>query len=371
MDMEQFYQAALAATLGYLAPAKMPALLKTFGTAEEALLQSGESLVQQGLLTPGLAKYWHSARQQAMPEKIYDFCTKNQVKIFCFSDAGYPERLRHIAAPPPVLYVKGDLPAEGPAVSIVGSRKATEYGLSTAANFGAALAAAGVLVVSGGALGIDAASHRGALRGGGKTAAVLGSGLEFLYPRSNLRLFRQMEDNGGALVTEFAPWVEPLGRQFPMRNRIIVGLSQAVLVVEAAIKSGAMITARLALEENRELLAIPGPITSETSQGTNRLIKEGAGLISAPEEILQMAGVGATPEKVLQYQEPSLFSEAPKEEGQMLKALHAYIAAHPGATLDILAEHFTWPVASISTFLLELEMAGLVVQDMGSRYRAV
>lgn len=370
-NLEAVYQAALAAFLGYQAAGKMPGLLEAFGSAQDVLHQSGDTLTKAGFLTPALERYWQSEKQRSMPEKIYDFCKKEHVRILTWQDVSYPERLRHITAPPPVLYVKGELSGDDPTLAIVGARKATNYGLSVAEQFATALAASHVCIVSGGALGVDAASHNGALKGGGKTLAVLGSGLGFLYPRSNLRLFSQIVENGGALMTEFAPWVEPLGRQFPMRNRIIVGLSQAVLVTEAALKSGAMITARLAVEENRELLSIPGPITSETSQGTNRLLKEGAHVITCPEEILQILGVGVTQEKKLHYQEPSLFAEVPREEGQKLQALHAHIKNHPGQTLDTLAEQFPWPIAALSTYLLQLEMAGLIVQDLGNHYRSI
>lgn len=285
-DMEQIYCAALTSLLNYDAPLWVPRFRETFGSCRAAWEAGRKDLAGAGLLSRELSQVWDSARKEALPERIYDYCQKHQVRLLGRWSPGYPPLLAQLSAPPPVLYCKGELPKEESALAIVGSRKATDYGLGAAGQFARAAAAEGVPVISGGAYGIDAAAHRAVLDAGGKTVAVLGGGLEELYPRRHLRLFDRICQEG-ALVTEYDPWTPPLPQNFPLRNRIIVGLSKAVLVVEAAIRSGAMSTAHAAVDENRELFAVPGPISSETSQGTHRLLKQGARLADDPEEILE------------------------------------------------------------------------------------
>ena len=201
-------------------------------------------------------------------------------------DTGYPVNLREIQAPPERLYVRGALAEDDAlAIAIVGSRAATPYGLAVAERLGADLAARGVTVVSGLARGIDSAAHRGALRAGGRTIAVLGSGVDVIYPPENRLLAGEIEAQG-ALVSQFEPGTRPLAGHFPARNRVIAGLSLGVVVVEAASRSGSLITAGLAGEMGREVMAVPGPLTSPQSVGAHRLIQDGAALIQDWEDVV-------------------------------------------------------------------------------------
>ena len=201
-------------------------------------------------------------------------------------DDEYPAQLREVPEAPEFLYVRGTLAREDAlAVAVVGSRLATEYGVGVAEDLGAALAARGITVVSGLARGIDSAAHRGALRAGGRSIAVLGSGADVIYPPENRRLAAQIEGSG-AVVSQFAPGTPPLAHHFPLRNRVIAGLALGVVVVEAAERSGALITARLAAEFGREVMAVPGRVTSAASRGAHALIRDGAALVESGEDII-------------------------------------------------------------------------------------
>lgn len=201
-------------------------------------------------------------------------------------DADYPRRLLRLPDPPDPLYVRGRVP-DGPAVAVVGSRRCTRYGATMARVMAASIVSAGWTVVSGLARGIDTAGHLGALDGAGTTVAVLGSGIDVWYPASN-RLLGERVLEAGAVVSEYPPATTPAPWRFPARNRIIVGLSDAVVVVEAAERSGALITARLAMEHGIDVFAVPGDLDRETSRGTNRLIADGAHPIVSPTEIVEV-----------------------------------------------------------------------------------
>lgn len=198
----------------------------------------------------------------------------------------YPDRLRHIPDPPYALYVKGSLPEErAPSVAIVGARRCTPYGEQMALEYGETLALAGVQVISGMAKGIDGAGQRGALNGGGSTYGVLGCGADVCYPREHIGLYMDMQARGGVL-SELVPGQPPLPMFFPARNRIISGLADAVLIMEARERSGSLITADLALEQGKDVYALPGPVTSPLSQGCHRLIRQGAEILISPEDLL-------------------------------------------------------------------------------------
>src|SRR5215468_12004292 len=212
--------------------------------------------------------------------------TRAAATQIALGDATYPENLREIVSPPPRLYVRGTL-AEGDAlaIAIVGSRQATSYGLAVAERFAADLAARGVTIVSGLARGIDTAAHRGALRAGGRTIAVLGSGVDVIHPVENRALAGRIEASG-ALISEFEPGMPPLAYHFPLRNRVIAGLALGVVVVEASEQSGALITARLAAELGREVMAVPGRANSPSSRGAHALIRDGAALVETWEDVV-------------------------------------------------------------------------------------
>ena len=208
--------------------------------------------------------------------------------VLILDDGSYPALLREIDDPPPVLYVKGDWQAcfDLPAVGIVGSRMCSTYGENASEMLARDLASRGICVVSGLARGIDSAAHRGAIRGKGKTVAVMGTGIDAVYPKENTGLVREILESGGAVVSQFPLGTPPLKDNFPYRNRIISGLSLGVLIVEASERSGSLITARLAMEQNREVMAVPGNITSANSFGTNYLIKSGAKLVQQWQDVV-------------------------------------------------------------------------------------
>lgn len=206
-------------------------------------------------------------------------------------DAIYPKLLLEIPSPPDELYYFGDLNLSLPAVAVVGTRRATQYGLNIAYSLAFDLAKAGVCVVSGLALGVDGRAHKGAVDAGGKTIAVLGSGLDYIRPLQNKDLANKIIETGGAIVSEFPHDHPPERWTYPQRNRIIAGLSKAIIVVEAPEKSGALITARLALDYNRDIGAVPGEITSLNSYGPNALLKNGAAVIRSADDVLEMLGL--------------------------------------------------------------------------------
>ena len=208
--------------------------------------------------------------------------------VLILDDGSYPPLLREIADPPITLYVKGEWQAcfERPCVAVVGSRMCSTYGENASEMLARDLASRGICIVSGLARGIDAAAHRGAIRGGGKTIAVLGTGIDNVYPRENTRLVKEILESGGAIVSQFPLGTPPLKDNFPYRNRIISGLSHGVLIIEASERSGSLITARLATEQDREVMAVPGNITSGNSYGTNYLIKAGAKLVQQWQDVV-------------------------------------------------------------------------------------
>jgi DNA processing protein len=208
--------------------------------------------------------------------------------ILILDDGSYPNLLREIADPPITLYVRGDWQAcvEQPCIAVIGSRQCSTYGANASEMVSRDLASRGITVVSGLARGIDATAHKGALQGKGRTVAVMGTGIDGVYPKENTRLVREILDSGGCLVSQFPLGTPPLKDNFPYRNRIISGLSLGVLIVEASERSGSLITARLATEQNREVMAIPGNITSANSYGTNYLIKAGAKLVQQWQDIV-------------------------------------------------------------------------------------
>ena len=263
------------------------ALLQHFPTPEDVYYAEAEEV----LLTEGITREQAILLENkdcAAADRILADCQRLNVNILTLQDAGYPNRLRNIYDPPCLLYVRGRLPAfdDEAAVAVVGTRDCTPYGVSCAEKLGHGLAAGGAVVVSGLARGIDSAALRGALRAGGTVAAVLGNGTDVIYPPENQYLYEDVAA-AGALVSEYPPGTPPDGRHFPVRNRILSGLSLAALVVEAPERSGALITAGTALEQGRDVFAVPGPIDAPASVGCNRLIRDGAGLVTEGWDVLR------------------------------------------------------------------------------------
>ncbi|MCL5094296.1 MAG: DNA-processing protein DprA [Patescibacteria group bacterium] len=230
-------------------------------------------------------------------DKEEELLEKQGIKYVSFFDKDYPEKLKEIFSPPFVLYYKGELKKEEECIAIVGTRKPTDYGIQATKDIAAGLAQAGVTVVSGMALGIDTFAHESTLKSHGRTIAILGCGLEKPYPTSNSNLANQIVENGGALVSEYSIGTAPLKQNFPARNRIIAGFSLGVLVVEAGEKSGALITAKDALEQNRDVFALPGNIYNKNSFGPNNLIKMGAKPVANALDILEELNLKNLPQK--------------------------------------------------------------------------
>ena len=276
-------------------PRLRAALLEHFGSVEAVLAAPIAELAQ----VPGIGRKLSAAIREApsvadVREEI-ECCRQHGIELVTESHVDYPQRLREIIDPPGLLFVRGRLLGQdGMAVAIVGSRHATTYGLEQAERLARSLARAGLTIVSGLARGIDAAAHRGALAVGGRTLAVLGSGLASIYPPEHRRLADEVAASG-ALVSELAPRVEAMGSTFPQRNRLISGLSLGVIVVEAALRSGALITARHAMEQGREVLAVPGRIDNRLARGCHRLLRDGAKLVESVDDVLEELGPLASP----------------------------------------------------------------------------
>ncbi|HHV08111.1 MAG TPA: DNA-protecting protein DprA [Firmicutes bacterium] len=283
------------------------------------------------------------------------------LEVVTLLDDHYPTNLKTIFDPPPVLYYRGDLRATDElAVGIVGARRATPYGREIAMKFARDLACSGITVVSGLARGVDSAAHRGALAGKGRTLAVLGCGLNVTYPPENARLYDQVAAQG-AVITEFPLDTAPEARNFPRRNRIISGLSRAVVVVEAAVSSGSLITADFALEQGREVFAVPGPLTSRMSQGTNNLIRQGARLVRKVEDIIEELGI--TVESTV-ANGPVLPELTAKE-----KTVYACFPEGTGSVhIDELVRHSRLTAQDVTAILMMLELKGLVRQLPGKMF---
>lgn len=285
-------------------PRTFHALLERFGSAEEALQASVAELKQVDGVGEKLAGAIQSGREIDL-ERETQLCREHGVRQVFSSDSDFPRLLREIHTPPAVLYVKGELaPADNVALAIVGTRHATHYGKAQAERLSGAMARAGLTVISGLARGIDAIAHRAALAAGGRTIAVLGNGLSRVYPPEHADLAGEIAGQG-AVVSELPMTAEPKRGSFPQRNRLISGLTLGVLVVEAAHKSGALITARHALEQGRDVFAVPGRVDNRMSHGCHQLIRDGAKLVERAEDILEELG--------------PLVEAAPTAQGQVIK----------------------------------------------------
>ena len=263
------------------------ALLDAFGSPENVYCADRDALLQ----TPGITRAMLEGLEDKSLEgadRVLGDCDRLGLGLLTIQDALYPDRLRNIYDPPVLLYVQGRMPLfdEEAAVAMVGTRRCTPYGAAVAQRLAYELASQGALVISGLAAGIDACAHRGALRAGGLTAAVIGGGHDIRYPSENRYLYQDIAA-AGVILSEYPPGTEHRGRHFPVRNRILSGLAAAALVVEAPERSGALITAALALEQGRDVFAVPGPVGARESMGCHRLIQEGAGLVTEGRDLLR------------------------------------------------------------------------------------
>jgi DNA processing protein len=359
MAEEVFYWLALSLTPG-IGSTLMRRLLDRFNTPEAVFHAPMKELSKIEGLGEKVAQEIRKGPLEKVVERELSLLREVGGRVITLKDEEYPKRLKDIYDPPALLYVRGELKKEDEfAISIVGSRKTTPYGRWFTEKVSQELARHGVTIVSGMARGIDSLAHWGAISGGGRTIAVLGCGVDVIYPSENRNLFAKMIDRG-AILSEFPMGSPPEGGHFPRRNRIISGLSLGVVVVQASEKSGSLITAGYALEQGREVFAVPGNVGTESSRGTHRLIKEGAKLVESSEDILeeilpQWRRGGEATSKV----------EAPRpdlpEEERVLYELLGETPLH----IDVMIRESRLDPGKVSSLLLNLELKGLVSQWPG------
>jgi DNA processing protein len=359
-DRERAYWVAFNRVPG-IGVARFRLLLERFGSLAAAWQAPPRDLAQAGLDRRALDALL-AARPQLRPERELERVGRLRAKVVTWHDAAYPPLLAAIPDPPPVLYVRGRLAADQ-ALAIVGTRRATLYGRDAAERLAADLASAGLTIVSGLAKGIDTHAHRGALKAGGHTIAVLGHGIDTCYPPENRRLAAEIAERG-ALVTDYAVGTSPLGENFPPRNRIISGLAAGVLVVEAGETSGALITSRYAAEQGRDVFAVPGPITAHASRGCHRLIQDGAKLVRTWEDVVaEWPAAWRRALRPVTTATPA--AEGPR--GVTESRLLPLLGDEPIAIDRVIAETGL-PAGEVAASLMALELRGLVKQLAGQRY---
>ena len=366
MDRERAAWVALALTPG-IGPSRLHALVQACHSPLGALSAPFEFLRSIPGLTTASATALAGATL-AQGEEALERTERLGGRVLVPDDPAYPESFRSIAEPPAALFLLGRAELLGPpAVAVVGSRDHTPYGAEVARSFAWQAAAAGVVVVSGMARGLDAVAHHAALEAGGGSIGVLGNGLGVIYPSANRRLYEAMADRG-LLLTEFPPGERPHAGSFPRRNRLISALARVTVVVEAALGSGALITADAALEQGREVMAVPGPITSPQSAGTNRLIRDGAAPLLEPEELLAHYP-DAQPSSATPAPPPAL-SPLPDSLADPEHAVAMLLGADT-ASADELHLRSGRPAGEVLAALSSLEVLGLIERRAGGRYRRV
>lgn len=357
-----------------IGPVTFYKLLEEYGSAKEALLE-----------LPKLKKFVLFSRGKA--ELELKLAAEKNIRILTFEDADYPEMLKQIEDAPPVLYVLGDsgILNSPLSLSVVGSRNASINGRKTASKIAYELTNSGVMIISGMARGIDSAAHKGAMYANGQhgaTIAVLGTGVDVVYPKENLALYQQIVENG-AVISEFPLGTQPQSTNFPRRNRIVSALSQGTLVVEAAANSGSLITARLALEQGKDIFAIPGSPNDERASGPNKLIKDGAVLAESSDDILEVLIAGsqrqikppaprksspAKPRQAvldLMLEKPETNTKLCSESEQKTKIID-YIS-YVGVYVDEVIRASGLDASAVSLELLELEMGGKITRQPGNK----
>ena len=331
----------------------------------EMFLEGGPSLWEKLGCPPAALKKLSHLSDGQWPEKEMAAAARNGVKILPFPHGEFPERLAEAPDGPLLLYVRGEWPLEGPSVAVVGTRKCSPYGKQVSARIGRAAAEAGGVVISGGAAGIDGAAHEGSLDAGGRTVAVLGTGVDVFYPGSHENLFRRILDQGGALLSEYPFGTTPRRWHFPERNRIIAQMADRLVVVEAPHRSGAMNTARHALEAGREVWAVPGRITEEACSGSNRLIFDGAHPLVSVDEFAALAfdrQLVLFPEEERERKSPFLTGK----EQKILSVLKKY----GERTVDNIAVECTMSPAEVLSCLAVMAAAGIVFPSGPGRWSA-
>jgi len=342
-------------------------MLDRLGTPEAVLDAAPEKIAAIEGVSARLAAAIGRYRLPGERRQCYQSAIDSGIAIVLQTDPNYPNLLQQLPDPPPLIWVYGQLQAQLPAIALVGTRRPTRYGIETTHRLARELVSHNLAIISGLARGIDTAAHCAALRAGGKTVAVLGSGLQCIYPPENRGLADQIVSGGGAVISEFDPDSGPEAHHFPVRNRIISGMSLGVVVVEAARRSGSLITARLAAEQNREVFAVPGNIQSSQSLGTHALIKQGAKLVAGAPDVLEELQIDSGAPPV-----PGC--PARQSRRQPLPALSDAELAIAGMLsddeihMDELTRRSGRNAAAIGAALLQLELKGIAIRRPGNMY---
>ena len=341
-----------------IGPMRLRALLDYFGSAEQAWRASSEELQAAGLDSRSL-KNLLKARNKLDLDQELERIEAAGARVLTWENPAYPRILHEIPAPPPVLYVKGTLTEEDDwAVAVIGTRRASSYGREATRRLTRALARNGITIVSGMARGIDGEAHKAALEAGGRTIAVFGCGIDHIYPPEHRKLAEQIVAHG-AVVSDYPLGTPPEGKNFPPRNRIISGLSLGVLVVEAGIRSGALITVDYAAEQGRDVFAVPGSILARNSAGVNTLIQEGAKLVLNGEDVLEELNLTMAVEQTQARQA----LPANETEGALL----SHLSAEP-THVDKLQQQVELPIAQVTSTLALMELKGMVRQSGSMKY---
>jgi DNA processing protein len=372
-SQQSLYWLALALTPG-LGPTRIKKLIEHCGSAERVFQRSLTELEAMGMRAVS-AQSIATGKSMELAQQECVQAAGEGAMIIALSDPEYPSRLKEIYDPPVILFVKGSIEVLAqPSIAMVGTRHPTPYGSGMAERLSIDLAGRGLVILSGLARGVDAASHRGAVAAKGKSVAVLGTGIDIIYPRENTRLAEQMLALGGALITEFPVGTSPAPQNFPIRNRIISGMSTGVLVVEAAEYSGTRITSRCALEQNRDVFAVPGNVTNKNSWGPNTLIKQGAKLVATWEDVWEelpphvQATLGEMQNESHEPETASLFPDetSSPHEKKLLKLLKADESTHIDQLVELLEAEMS--SSEIFAALFELELNGKVRQLPGKNF---
>lgn len=350
-------------------------LIDRFGSPETVLNASPKELSEINGISFNIANAVKNQKTSDSIKREIDLAFQKKITIVTMANDNYPVLLHELPDPPPLLYVLGDMEKSMSNIAVVGSRNATHYGITTATSLCKELVSYGLTIVSGMARGIDTAAHQGTLMAQGKTIAILGSGLGNIYPAENLKLSYRIAENG-AVVSEFPIMTAPEAHNFPIRNRIISGMSLGTLVVEAAKRSGSLITARLAAEQGREVFAVPGSIKSFKSSGTHSLLKQGAKLVENAQDILDEishmvhvinrpsdSGASNKPGTSNKTDNRGILSEFNKDELMVLDALEIY-PIH----IDELARKISIESGKLAGILLRFELQGIVIQTPGKYF---
>jgi DNA processing protein len=361
---DELADALRLALISGVGPRLRKALLEEFGTAGAVLSAAPSDLRRVQGIGPELTRRIAVAKDDIDVQEEIERCAANRITILTESDPAYPRMLREIYDPPGILFVRGKiLPPDAIAIAIVGSRHATQYGLAQAERLAGSLARAGITIVSGLARGIDSAAHRGALAAGGRTLAVLGSGVLNMYPPEHAGLAAEVVAQG-AVMSESPPLSPPLSGAFPQRNRIISGLSLGVLVVEASTQSGALISARHAMEQGREVFAVPGRVDNRMARGCHRLIRDGAKLVETADDILEELGPLVAP--TLSASGEAVHHPAELLLNEFEQQVLACISSDP-TTIDNVVATSKLPTPQVLSTISVLEMRHLIRRLGGNR----